>query len=363
MRNVNALALSALDYLDTNGSLIDANQLAQASFHAVFSDATAAGTFKIQGSNDVAPARNMALIDGFAPTHWVDVPNQSASIVAGAQALLTLAPSPYRWLRAVYTNTGAGAQTITTVADESATAQTMDITTGPDIVGSLNNTYFLLYSANNLNTYYVWFNVAGTGTDPALPGKIGIQVPILLNATADDVAVACTGPIAAASGGVPFNCNASTNNALIYNLQTGPATAAVDGLVPTGFAFNVSVAGASAGTVLLSGKYFLINAGNSGLAYYAWIDTGSSVDPAPPGKIGIQVPIQPRATAIDVATAVAAYLNGADWSAGSIGAVVTATNIAAGPYVPAADVNTTFAFALTGGGSGTINVRMNGIGV
>lgn len=53
---------------------------------------------------------------------------------------------------------------------------------------TLNNKYFFINSANNTNKYYIWYNVSGTGVDPAIPGKIGIMVPITNGATSQAVA-------------------------------------------------------------------------------------------------------------------------------------------------------------------------------
>lgn len=112
MRNVNCVILSAVDTASQNGSLVDANQLVSASFQAVFGDASAVGVFKIQASNDVAPARNMATQDGFAPTNWTDIPNATVAISAGGTAIITIAQMTYRWVRAVYTRTSDGSTTV-----------------------------------------------------------------------------------------------------------------------------------------------------------------------------------------------------------------------------------------------------------
>lgn len=106
MRNVNCTVLSAAATASANGVQIDTNQLVSISFHAVFGDAAGAGTIKLQASNDIATSRNMVAIDGFVVTNWVDIPNQSATIVAGAPALLTIGELPYRWMRVVFTRTG-----------------------------------------------------------------------------------------------------------------------------------------------------------------------------------------------------------------------------------------------------------------
>lgn len=61
----------------------------------------------------------------------------------------------------------------------------------PDVSGSLNNKYFEIYSAGDATAYYVWLNVGGAGTDPAIGGKTGIEVAVSTNATATDIRDAC----------------------------------------------------------------------------------------------------------------------------------------------------------------------------
>ena len=67
------------------------------------------------------------------------------------------------------------------------------VTTVADSSGSLNDTYFDLNMVGadfSEQQYYVWFNVSAAGVDPAVSGKIGIQVAIATDATAEVVATA-----------------------------------------------------------------------------------------------------------------------------------------------------------------------------
>lgn len=112
MRNINCNVLSGVENSTVVGSFVDANQLVSASFHAYFSDASGTGKFTLQASNDIAPARNMVAIDNFAPTHWVELPNQVANITGGTPAILTIKQVSYRWLRAYWVGTGIGAGTV-----------------------------------------------------------------------------------------------------------------------------------------------------------------------------------------------------------------------------------------------------------
>ncbi len=111
MKNVNATILSAVDTSSQNGSQIDSNQLVSASFQAVFGDASANGTVKIQASNDVAPIQYSSS-STFVVTNWVDIPSATASITSGASGLITIANMSYRWIRAVYTRSSGGSTTV-----------------------------------------------------------------------------------------------------------------------------------------------------------------------------------------------------------------------------------------------------------
>lgn len=115
MRNVNVVVLSGADTGSVNGNAVDANQLISGSFQAVFGDATAAGTLKIQASNDVAPVQytSPSGVGVFTPSNWADIPSASASVTAGASVIISLAQMNYRWVRAVYTRTSGGSTTVT----------------------------------------------------------------------------------------------------------------------------------------------------------------------------------------------------------------------------------------------------------
>lgn len=110
MRKVNDIILSAVDDMSRNGLAQDSGQLISASFQFIIGDTDAAGTVKIQASNDI-------LITGdaptFVPTHWSDIPNATATFLAGAQPALIVVPNmAFRWIRAVFTETTPGATTV-----------------------------------------------------------------------------------------------------------------------------------------------------------------------------------------------------------------------------------------------------------
>jgi hypothetical protein len=113
MRQVNCLILSGADTGNVNGSQIDSNQLINASFQAVFGDSNAAGTIKIQMSNDVAPLQySKGNNSTFTVTNWSDIPNASSTVTAGVAAPITLTGMAFRWIRAVYVRGGSGATTV-----------------------------------------------------------------------------------------------------------------------------------------------------------------------------------------------------------------------------------------------------------
>jgi len=109
MKQINCSILSAVDTASQTGAAVEASQLVSMSAHAYFGDVTAAGTLKLQASNDPDA---QGPVSTFVPTNWVDIPSASAAIAAGAPALITIANMSYRWVRAVYTRTGGGSSTI-----------------------------------------------------------------------------------------------------------------------------------------------------------------------------------------------------------------------------------------------------------
>jgi hypothetical protein len=86
---------------------------------------------------------------------------------------------------------------------------------------TLNSTYFLISSANDLVSYYVWYNVGGTGIDPSLSGKTGIMVPISSTSNAYQVAAA-TKVVLDTSG--LFLTELTDDSIKISNLLVGPST-------------------------------------------------------------------------------------------------------------------------------------------
>ncbi|GAC1502082.1 MAG: hypothetical protein NVS1B10_06690 [Candidatus Saccharimonadales bacterium] len=106
MRDLCITILSASDATSQTGPAIDANQLVSASFQSIFGDVTAAGSVKLQASNDavVAPA---------LPTNWSDIPSATATVTAGVCPMIVIPNMTFRYIRAVFTQTTAGTTTVT----------------------------------------------------------------------------------------------------------------------------------------------------------------------------------------------------------------------------------------------------------
>lgn len=110
MRYVNVNVLSAVDTVSQTGVTIDADQLIDVSFQAIFGDTAAAGTLLVQMSNDLCPYSNLPA--NFTPTHWSAYPSATTTVVAGVVAPIIITQVCARWLRVVFTSSVAGTSTI-----------------------------------------------------------------------------------------------------------------------------------------------------------------------------------------------------------------------------------------------------------
>lgn len=70
-----------------------------------------------------------------------------------------------------------------------------DVTCVGDTSGSLAGKYFLISGGDSGTDYYVWYKVSGSGTDPLVTGRTGLQVNISTNNTATQVATATAAAI------------------------------------------------------------------------------------------------------------------------------------------------------------------------
>lgn len=101
------------DSVSSIGNIIDVNQIVSASFVPVFGDVTAAGTIKLQVSNDI-PTTYRQL---FVPTNWADIPNATSTISSGVGPAIVIGNMAFSYIRAVYTKTSGGSTTIQVYAN------------------------------------------------------------------------------------------------------------------------------------------------------------------------------------------------------------------------------------------------------
>lgn len=131
----------------------------------------------------------------------------------------------------------------------------------------LGGKYFLI--SNTTTNYYVWFKVDGTGADPAIGGRTGIEIDLKSTYAATEVAQCIT-------------------DALSGKRQT-----------------NILFL---AGSAVPAASYWTFSASTND--FYVWYEKdGSGSDPAIPGKIGIKIAINSANTANDVCHSTAAAIN------------------------------------------------------
>lgn len=365
MRNCNDIVLSAADNQTTNGDQIDSSQIINISFQPVLGDTQAAGTLKVQMSNDVYPDRYQP--KDFTVVNWSDIPSATSTITAGVGVPIILTNVAYRWMRVVYTTSATGAQTIAPIAD-TGVIQHQTVTTVADVAGSLNSKYFLLSSVNLVSkaqkNFYMWFNINSAGVDPAIAGRTGIEIDGATGASANALATSMRTALNALTN--DFVATGSNAAVIITDVAFGPVTAAVDGVAATGFTFGSATAGVASN---LNNKYFLLQDEASAHLYYVWMNVDAiGTNPMIAGRTGVEIDFASGATAAtiggDLATAIAA-LNSTNSFTTSGTTTVIVTNKTAGPFVPMSDgaAATGFAFAITAGGSSTIVVQRNSSGV
>lgn len=122
MRPTGGILLSQTNTGTIHSAVIDSNFLVSGSIQAAFTDGTAAGTLKLEGSND-APS---AITSGGTPVpvNWNTVANgtinATATIASGATTTISMQWLNSRWLRVTWTQSG-GAGTITVSGQFQAT--------------------------------------------------------------------------------------------------------------------------------------------------------------------------------------------------------------------------------------------------
>lgn len=113
MRNSQILALSAADTATATGDALVSGQWFAASFTSVFGDATAAGSVKVQCSNDIP----VGAPQSFTPVNWADIPSASSAVVAGVAAPIVIPQLVFAYVRVIFTRTGGGSSTVNVFAN------------------------------------------------------------------------------------------------------------------------------------------------------------------------------------------------------------------------------------------------------
>lgn len=125
-----------------------------------------------------------------------------------------------------------------TVPGTDGIQEVTDITTVADSSGSLNNTFFHVYSALDETHYAVWYNINGAGVAPSVPGATLVEVTGVTNATANAIAQSTRTALAAFP--LSFTITGATNHVIITNVNTGASTDASNGSASPGFSYSIT---------------------------------------------------------------------------------------------------------------------------
>lgn len=148
--------------------------------------------------------------------------------------------------QAILTNDLMGPSTDTT---DGAAATGFTINKDNDGVASnLLDSYFTFSSASDATDYYIWYNVNGEGTDPAVASTTGVEVAIDATDSANDVAAATRAVFLSAPLSADFDESGATNEVVFRNKLIGTTTDAADGAAATGFTIAVDVQGGAVGS-------------------------------------------------------------------------------------------------------------------
>lgn len=212
-------------------------------------------------------------------SYWFDTDNSSSPV------------PPSIFTRVVRINTVNNADPDTVVATKLKAAidagieEQTEISCIADTVGSLNNKYFFIYSANNATEYVVYFNVAGGGIAPVVPNDSGIgnktvvEVAIIQNETAEDVASKLQVELDALPDFVATVIT-PLYKVLVQNAAGGRCTNAKDAIIltaKTNFNFFITKQGSSFDTTI-SGNLLTVEVPVKGVCNLAEdIDTGFTI--------------------------------------------------------------------------------------
>lgn len=274
-------------------------------------------------NNGITPRLSIISKDGENTYTFVTGVNEEIDITTNAASTLNQSGAGSHFL--IQSAEDAKAYYVWYKVNTPAVAQVEEITCVADVGGSLNDTYFLIDNVGGPN-YYVWYNVGGSGTDPMIPGRTGVQVNLLSGATDDTVASNTSSALNGISG-APFGTTDTLNVIEITHNNPGAIGDATNGTSSPGFSYSVIVNGANA---------------------------FSTTDPAVADRTGISVVVNPFDPNSVVASNTRDSLNSVpvDFFATSSGNVVTVTLTSPGYTTDASDVDTGFTFTIVEDGRG-----------
>lgn len=133
----------------------------------------------------------------------------------------------------------AGSPAVTT----SPSATSTNVTCAGDTAGNKNSTWWKFYSAGDLLSFYVWYNINSAGVDPAPSGfTAGIEVAGATGASAATLASATITAINASAAASPYvtATAGASGHLIITNDQPGTCTDAANGTSSYGASFAVT---------------------------------------------------------------------------------------------------------------------------
>jgi predicted RNA-binding protein with TRAM domain len=244
-----------------------------------------------------------------------------------------------------------------------------EIETVADVAGSLNSTFFYIDSVDN--KYYVWINVNNAGVDPAIPGRIGIEVKVATNATADQVASAVNNQLAVLLDQFISEVTGDTVTVTCY--EVGETEDAID--ITTGFTITNTQQGvgervqpeiteiqAIAGSLFVNtgtSDYFTLNEPFDQRRYYFFFKRGTSTDPALSGRIGIPINISGTETVSQVGDLIVAAIPSSRFTASNNAGVVTVTTIQYGETTDPTEVVSDAGFTISVTQDGALEVVLS----
>lgn len=227
---------------DSTSVDIDATYMIACSVHAVINGTASSLTLSLNGT-DQGPELSPA-IEGFLGVPYVYNELATSSISATGSYLI-----PYTDI------------TCNKIQVSLAPApETVTVTTIADVAGSLAGCYFLISVAPGGSPpvdLYIWFEIGGVGSNPAIPDRTGIQVIAATNASANTLASTIASTITGVAPSAFASVSAVGNVVTFVQNQLGSSGLA-DGTPPldTGFTFDTPPANSGTAQIYLQGLYF-----------------------------------------------------------------------------------------------------------